>query len=58
MVRLVSQQLSVLTRELSLDLEEVRSVRLLCYKAPVDSEMFVLEVEDFGAVQIGEDWGC
>jgi hypothetical protein len=55
MVRLVSQQLSVLTRELSLDLEEVRSVRLLCYKAPVNSEVFVLEVEDFGAVQIGED---
>jgi hypothetical protein len=58
MVRLASRKEIILTGELSLDLEEVCSVRFLCYEAPVDSEVFVLEVEDLGAVQIGEDWGC
>ena len=45
-----------LTRELALDLEQIRSIRLFSHEALMDGEMLVLEVEDLVIVQIGEHW--
>jgi hypothetical protein len=45
-----------LTRELALDLKQIRPIWLFSHETLMDGEVFILEVEDLIVVQIGEHW--